>query len=227
MTFPIVLFSILHIVRRSILSQARISEIVNENLTNELALLKNQLNQHSLFNTLNNIDSHIYSNPDKASRSINNLSGLLRYSLYETGCTVVPMVKEIEYITNYLELFTSNSDLSKNINFTIEGDYSSILIAPMLFVPFIENCLKHGDFAGSKSIDIGFAFEGDIVYFQTSNFKMDCPGKASIGIGIENVKRRLELIYKGKYKLEIRDHNERFNVYLKLDSLVSEQVLSN
>ena len=222
MLFPIVLFSILHIFRRSIISQARLSEIVNENLTNELALLKNQLNQHSLFNTLNNIDSQVYTDPDKASRSINNLSGLLRYSLYETACTSVPMVKEIEYITSYLELFTPDSDLSKNIKFTIDGDYSSILIAPMLFVPFIENCLKHGDYKGSKTIDIGFTFDGDILYFQTTNFIMHSSGKTSTGIGIENVKRRLELIYKGKYKLQIRDHNERFEVNLKLDSLIRE-----
>lgn len=218
MFFPIGLFSILHIARNLILTQAKMTEMASQNLKNELNLLKTQLNQHFLFNTLNNIDSMIYYDPDRASRTVINLSGLLRYALYETNQERVPMFQELDYIRDYLEIFSIRMTPGNNIEFKTDGDYSKITIAPMLFLPFIENAIKFCDRNYPKSIIISFSFKMMRVEFEAFNWKKIQHQPNPAGLGILNIRRRLELLYPDKHTLSIEDDLTNFKVKLIVET---------
>ncbi|MCU0459954.1 MAG: histidine kinase [Bacteroidales bacterium] len=224
--FPLSFFSIMHLIRKWIISQAKMADLAKQNLQNELNLLKNQLNQHFLFNTLNNIDSLIYYDPDKASRTVVNLSGLLRYALYETNHDRVPMFQEIEYIRNYIDVFTIRMQRPDLIDLKITGDYSRITVAPMLFIPFIENALKYGNRSQKRSILIGFDFRGDVVTFRTSNQKKEGHTSNPDGLGISNVRRRLQLIYPDTHRLKITEDEKSFEVLLVLETEEAEEPTS-
>jgi len=216
--FPIGLFSILHLFRKWIITQSEKAELISQNLKNELNLLKTQLNQHFLFNTLNNIDSMIYYDPDKASRTVINLSGLLRYALYETNQERVPMFQEIDYIKDYLEVFSIRMTPGDKIEFLTDGDYSKITIAPMLFLPFIENTIKFCDRNYPKCIIIRFSFKMTRVEFEAFNWKKIPHQNNPAGLGISNVKRRLELLYPERHTLSIDEDLTSFKVRLILET---------
>mgnify|MGYP001817970789 CR=1 FL=1 len=215
---PIFSISFLHLLRKWILSQAEIAEVLNKNLQNELNLLKTQINQHFLFNTLNNIDAMIYKDPDQASRSLINLSKLLRYSIYETSDEVVPMFQELEYFENYLELFSSRTKIKNIICFDIIGDFSKISIAPMLFIPFLENAIKHGDISDRQPFKTSFKFDEKRIEFRGENKKRTFAVKNSDGLGLKNVTRRLELLYPDRHLLEIESDDDYFKIYLRIDT---------
>ncbi len=215
---PIFSISFLHLLRKWILSQAEIAEVHNKNLQNELNLLKTQINQHFLFNTLNNIDAMIYKDPDQASRSLINLSKLLRYSIYETSEEVVPMFQELEYFENYLELFSSRAKIKNKICYDVTGDFSTISIAPMLFIPFLENAIKHGDISDNHPFKTSFNFDGRIIEFRGENKKRSVAVNNPDGLGLKNVTRRLELLYPGRHLLKIDSNDDYFKVYLRIDT---------
>lgn len=221
--FPVSTFSILHLIRKWIISQAKMADLARQNLQNELNLLKNQLNQHFLFNTLNNIDSLIYYDPDKASRTVVNLSGLLRYALYETNHDRVPMFQEIDYIRNYIDVFTIRMQRPDLIDLEITGDYSRITVAPMLFIPFIENALKYGNRSQKKSIFIGFDFREGFMTFRTLNQKKEEHSSNPDGLGITNARRRLQLIYPNAHRLTIKENDKGFEVILAIDTEEAEE----
>src|SRR4030042_1052569 len=216
--FPIGIFSILHIARKWILIQVKMVELAGQNLKNELNLLKTQLNHHFLFNTLNNIDSMNYYDPDKASRTVINLSGLLRYALYETNQERVPMFQEIDYIRDYLEVFSIRMTPGDKIEFLTDGDYSKITIAPMLFLPFVENTIKFCDRNYSKCIIIRFSFKMTRVEFEAFNWKKRPHQYNPAGLGISNVKRRLELLYPERHTLSIDEDLTSYKVKLIVDT---------
>ncbi|MCD4736458.1 MAG: sensor histidine kinase [Bacteroidales bacterium] len=194
------------------------ADLINQNKTSELALLRSQINPHFLFNTLNNIDSLVFTDQNMASDSIIKLSEIMRYMLYETNTEEVLLEKEISYLRSYIALQKIRQKNPDFIKFTISGEYHGRTIAPMIFVPFVENAYKHS----AKSVDppgikIDLIISDERIVFKTWNrkFKEQEPEKDETnGIGLANVKRRLELLYPQKYELIIQEDNDDFKVEL-------------
>ena len=171
----------------------------------ELAWLKNQLNPHFLFNTLNNIASLTQTSPANAQRAIGQLSELLRYTLYATQPKEVSLTGEIAFIKNYINLMRLRSGANVEITsqFTIQN--SQLVIAPLLFLTPVENAFKHGISASKPSfIHISIIEEnGDIIFLsENSNYPKNATDKSGKGIGLENMCRRLELIYPERYTIQ-------------------------
>jgi len=193
-----------------------------EKVKSELALLKSKVNPHFLFNTLNNIDTLIYHDPDKASQSLLKLSEIMRYMSYETVSEYVSLSKEIAYIRNIVELHRlriSNPDL---IKLDIPQNYPDLKVTPMLFSPFIENAFKYASFRGSNAgVEISFKIDASKIYFNAINH-YDINGRRSDsqygGTGLANVRQRLEHIYKNRYWLDIIDQEGLYKVELIINS---------
>lgn len=193
-----------------------------EKAVSELALLKSKVNPHFLFNTLNNIDVLIYHDPDKASRSLLKLSEIMRYMSYETVSEYVNLSKEIDYISNIVELYRLRVSIPELIKIDIPKNYPDLKIAPMLFIPFIENAFKYATFKGDNAgFTIMFKVEDKTVYFMAIN-RYDAVEQRVIsqqgGTGLANVRQRLEHIYKNRYKLDILDQDGLFKVDLTIDT---------
>ncbi len=198
--------------------QRRTRELEKQNLQSELMLLKNQINPHFLFNTLNNIDSLIKRNPDHASASIIELSDMMRYMIYETNIEKVPLKKELDYIDNYLQLQQLQYANQNLIKYSVEGEPGNIQIAPMLFIPFIENAFKHCTHKEIRHvISIDFRIDSDKIYLDVVNNADNTKRLSkdtSSGIGLETVKRRLEILYPNRYTLQIQEKNDLFCISL-------------
>jgi hypothetical protein len=193
-------------------------ELENRNLKNELELLKSQVNPHFLFNTLNNIDSLIHNSPKGASDALITLSDMLRYMIYETPGDKVPLSKEIAYIRNYIKLQSLRFRNSNYVKFNFPQDCSSIIVAPMLLIPFIENAFKYASEDGNMPvIDISLLCnENQLTFVCTNKFNYNNNNLPTGGVGIENAKRRLQLIYPDNYELRIDKENNIFKVELEI-----------
>ncbi|MCL5244554.1 histidine kinase [Cellulophaga sp. 20_2_10] len=196
----------------------------NENLETELKLLKSQINPHFLFNALNNIYALSAIDTTKTQESISYLSTMLRYVLYECERPFVLLSKEVEYIENYIKLFALKSSKKYPIetNFNIED--STLKIAPMLLIPFVENAFKHSNVEQIRGtyININLTSKGNTITFNVENtIAQDNIIKDAVGgIGLENVKKRLEILYPKKHNLSISKNDGIFKVELKLENYV-------
>jgi len=188
-----------------------------ENLKSELMLLRQQVNPHFLFNTLNNIYSLVYKKADIAPDSVLKLSSIMRYMLYDSNTDFVDCKEEIDYLTNYIELEKLRLVNKENVILLVDGDCSNCKIAPMLFIPFIENAFKHGNQKNEISIKISFA--DNKINLHCSNIISDkTASKDSCGgIGLTNVKRRLNLIYPNKHNLKIETVENSYVVDLSVN----------
>jgi len=195
--------------------------LANDKLEAELVSLKNQIHPHFLFNTLNSLYSLILKKSDKSLEVVLKLSGLLRYMLYETNSPEVNLEKELDSIKNYLELEQIRYGKRVELSFNAWGDFNSKTIAPMLILPFVENSFKHStkgfDGIAMIAIEIG-AKENDLILKVENNKPIGKNHKSSLakGIGLQNVKRRLDLLYHDRYNLKIEEDEESFLVILKL-----------
>ncbi len=193
-------------------------------LTTELKFLRSQVSPHFFFNTLNNIYSLTLEKSDKAPEVVLKLSELMRYLLYATKKPKQDLKNEIECIQNYIDLERIRFDDSLEVNMQISGDLENKKIAPMLLIPLIENCFKHGasQNIGKMHIDVDISVKEDFLYFNVSNTvpdkrKKEKSKKKSGGIGLSNVKKRLELGYgKNEYDLKTSELDRKFHVELKL-----------
>lgn len=179
-------------------------EAVKSRTEAELKNLRNQLNPHFLLNTLNNIYALTAFNTEKAQQAIQELSKLLRYVLYDNQETFVPLTKEVEFIQNYIELMRIrvSSAVKINTNFQIRPDSQSP-VAPLLFISLIENAFKHGISPTEPSyIRIYFSESADSVCCEIANsyHPKNEADKSGSGIGLEQVRKRLELTYPGRYE---------------------------
>jgi len=202
----------------------RVTDLEKSNLETELLFLKSQISPHFFFNTLNNIYSLSVEKSNKTPKIILKLSELMRYMLYETQSKKQTLENEILCIQNYLDLERIRHDERLEVNMYISGEIHDKEISPMLLLTFIENSFKHGanKNVGNVKIDINFKIKEDFLYFSVSNpmptitKHVDNFNKSS-GIGIENVKKRLELGYnKNDYKLTIKNKKNIFVVKLKI-----------
>lgn len=213
------LFTAIKLIKYWFLNQQMKVELENKNKSSELALLRSQLNPHFLFNTLNNIDSLIMSNQEKASDAIIKLSDILRSVIYESD-EIVPLRKEIDYLSNYIDLQKLRLKDPNFVSFEIEGYCENHQIAPMLLIPFVENAFKHGQKnISSPGILIKLNCDKNSFTFEVSNQYNDQilqnkdDGK---GIGLANTQRRLELLYPKNHHLEIKKENNLFTIKLQL-----------
>jgi two-component system LytT family sensor kinase len=191
------------------------------NLETNLALLKAQINPHFLFNTLNNIDVLIEKDAPTASVYLKKLSDILRFTLYESPAETVPLSEELKYIGQYIELQkirTSNTDF---VSFTVEGDTGDLRIAPMLFIPFIENAFKHATNKKIRNaIEVRIIIKDDnsISFYCSNAFDAtDTLLQPNSGLGLELIKSRLNLLYPTKYEMDINKSNSRFTVILTVN----------
>lgn len=201
-------------------NQQTLQEIEKTSLETELAYLKDQINPHFLFNALNNIYVQSRKRPEEASESILLLSDMLRYQLYDCAKEMVSLKNEIEYLQNYLDL----DKLRKSkaiINFTINGHPNGIQVAPFLFLTFVENAIKHGTSLDNEAqIDMRFDISPNQIHFYIKNTKPEQIIQQAVGgIGLVNVKRRLNLLYPKQHQLEITDEKNFYSVDLKLKNI--------
>lgn len=200
----------------------RQSEIARQQLQIELETLKNQINPHFLFNTLNNIYTLTYLKEDNAAPMVMRLSELLRYMLYECQDDKVVLEKEVRFIQNLVAMQQLKSEnFEEHIQLEISGVAQRHRIAPLLLLGFLENCFKHSDIESNPNGRISVSLwvsDADELNFSCVNSKK--PG-ADVserlgGIGLKNIQKRLDLIYPGQYELVIDETDEVYQVYLKL-----------
>ena len=190
-------------------------------LSTELAYLKQQISPHFFMNTLNNIHALIDINPEKAKDSIVKLSQLMRYLLYESENEKAPLSKEIEFLKSYIELMRLRYDETKlSIEIIFEENLQAVSVPSLLFLPLIENAFKHGINHRFKSfVNIIFDIEDDMLVFNiaNSNFsKTHAMMNDASGIGLENIRKRLALIYGNDYVLRIHSGDNVFIVLLSI-----------
>ena len=162
----------------------------------------------------------IKKNPDCASQSIVELSEMMRYMIYEANVEKVPLKKELDYIDNYLHLQKLQYSNPELINYNVSGESEQIEVAPMLFIPFVENAFKHCTNKETKyAIRISFSFDARQISFEATNIadktQIISKDKTS-GIGLDTIKRRLEILYPQQHILEIQEKNDLFCVSLKI-----------
>jgi hypothetical protein len=193
-----------------------------EKLNAELSYLKAQINPHFLFNVLNSIYSLAVVKSDETPTAVIKLSGMMRYVLNDAGHHMVPLSREIDYIRDYIELQRIRFGSSLPLAFAVNGSPSGQLIAPLILISFVENAFKYGINASEDAeIKIDISIEEQTLQFHVFNKKVtfnDIPA-ASSGLGIENTKKRLELLYPGRHTLDIIDGAGHFSVSLTLQLL--------
>lgn len=196
--------------------EARNKEIENERLTSELRFLKAQINPHFLFNTLNNLYYLAFTNSPNTTEVIAKLSQMMRYMLYDSNHSRVPMSKEIEYMENYisLEKLRLNDDIP--ITFTVEGDIHQATIVPLILITFLENAFKHGvsNNAPQAFVHIALVLKDNSCCYRVENSKLpkNTNNEEKSGIGLQNVKRRLELSYPDKYEMKVEDLEDVYRI---------------
>lgn len=196
------------------------SELIMQGNRMELEFLKAQLNPHFFFNTLNNIYSLVYKKSDEAPAALMKLSDIMRYMLYESKAEQVSLDKEIENLNNYIELQKLRFVDPGYISFTVEGNTSLHQVPPMMLLSFIENAFKHGrKRVTNPGIVIKIEATGSRLRFLVSNYTIEnLPdmNKEDGGIGMQNTRRRLELLYPGCHDLQITRTREKYTVSLEL-----------
>jgi sensor histidine kinase YesM len=194
----------------------RMQELQQVNLKTELEQLKSQVNPHFLFNTLNNLTVLTRTDPEKATQVLYGLSDLMRYQLYDSAREKISLSKDIQFIQN---LLTLEKIRRNDFSFTIhtEGNVDGQVLAPFLFIPFVENAIKHGaTTVGHSYLTLHFKVTEDRLFFTSENSKPAVKQNLIGGLGLANIKRRLELLYPHKHTLEITDDTSKYIVNLQI-----------
>ena len=196
-------------------------EMESEKLASELAFLKSQVNPHFLFNILNNICSLARKKSDETENAIIRLSQIMRYMLQDSKDEKVSLGREVEYLNSYMDLQKLRLPDHVKTEFIVEGDPDLLSIEPLLLIPFIENAFKHGvSFQGCSEISIRLVVLEKALLFTVKNGiargTEENDGQGS-GIGLKNVKRRLELLHPESHQLRITDDGTWYNVELKIN----------
>lgn len=199
--------------------QQRMAETAKEKAEAELNFLKSQINPHFLFNSLNSVYFLIDKGNTEARQSLHKFSDMLRYQLYELNGAKIPVEREVSYLKDYVDLQKLRKDEQYSVEFNSSPEVRGVTIEPLLLVPFVENAFKHVSHYSDKNNFVKLAINRDNGYFTFTAENSKEPGRTTErhgGIGLANVKRRLELLYPGKYSLDIRDENDLYKVKLTL-----------
>jgi sensor histidine kinase YesM len=204
-------------------SERQKQQLKSEKLSAELNFLKAQVNPHFLFNVLNLAYASASKHGDEATADIiERIASLMRYNLYDSNVEKVDIEKEIEYIENYIALqkLRISPDIALQVNFNYSGDTKTCQLAPLILIPFVENAFKHGiklDKPSFINIDLNCKSEELNFIVENSNFALSNKHNTSnSGIGLENVKRRLELLYQNRFEIKIIENSSIFKVILRL-----------
>ena len=201
--------------------QKRMAETAKEKAEAELNFLKSQINPHFVFNSLNSVYFLIDKDNASARGALHKFTEMLRYQLYEATGEKIPIEKEIHYIKDYMDLQQLRKDEKYKVTFDCAPDVRDFLIEPLLLIPFVENSFKHISHFSTKDnfVKVTMSLSNNTFVFSVANSKenqsiTEKPG----GIGLNNVRRRLELLYPGRYELNITDMESAYTVQLKLQS---------
>ena len=200
-----------------------------QNIQAEMYYLKHQINPHFLMNTLNNIHAMIDIDTEAAKQIVLQLSDMMRYVVYETGGNVIALREDLRFIKNYIELmrirYTDNVKVTYNYPQQLKG---RVDVPPLIFIVFIENAFKHGVSYNSDSyINVDIAVDGESVVGRFENSVNENSHKQRPGIGLENVRKRLDLIYGSNYLLSIEENEKKYSVTLKIPALNGNEMHSN
>jgi len=201
--------------------QKEVEELKAAVKDSELQFLTSQINPHFLFNNLNNLYAYAVENSPKTPDIIMELSSVLRYMLYECKEKYVPLSKEVRQLENFVKLNQLQIEERGNINFTCPERKSDYQIAPLILIVFIENAFKHSSASMSSDIQIDINIqlsEDGVLHFCCKNSFQPTTNtdKLSRGIGLQNVKKRLDLLYPDAHDLDIRESNNQYTVKLEL-----------
>lgn len=201
--------------------QREVDKLHRQMIESELQFLKSQINPHFLFNNLNNLYAYALENSPKTPKIILELSSLLRYMLYDCKEKVVPLEKELKYLENFMRLQELQIEDRGKINYSITGNTGGNFIAPMILIVFVENSFKHSTSSLSNNIiiDVEVKIENEKLSLICSNTYSQNTNTDNLskGIGLENVKSRLNLLYSDAHKLEIKQENNIYKVELELE----------
>nr|WP_121269683.1 sensor histidine kinase [Pedobacter schmidteae] len=193
-------------------------DLLSEKRDMELQFLKSQLNPHFLFNSLNNIYSLAYQKSDKTADAILKLSEIMRYMIYESNDSWVSLSKEITYVQSYIELQKLRFKDGAAVEFTLNGEIDDQRVVPLILISFVENAFKHGVANDPKDpIRINIIANQKILHFSVSNKKNKSNKDLMGGVGLNNVERRLQLLYPERYKLNIVNSATHYTTELMLD----------
>ena len=201
-------------------NEIKLKELLKEKTHEmEMALIKSKLDPHLLFNTINNIDTLILKNPVEASNYLNKLSEIMRFMLYETTADKILLSKEIEYIEKYIALQKIRTSNENYANFSVIGTIGDKQIAPMVFIPFIENAFKH---ANNKKLENAITVN---IIVKDESLQLVCENKYDSkmavrktfsGLGNELIQKRLNLIYADNHTLEVHKTNDLYSINLTI-----------
>jgi two-component system LytT family sensor kinase len=219
----VVISSMLYFTQQWWTQQQRLQHIEVDQLKTELKYLRSQLNPHFLFNGLNTIYGNIDIRDQVARDTLVQFSDLLRYSLYEADTDYVDLSKEVRHLENYVALQKARHNANLTVDLAITVERNDIQVAPLLFVPFVENAFKFGSVEDNREnyILIRLQQSGKRIDFSCSNsYEPIEPGNGNSnggGIGLINVKRRLDLLYHNKHQLVITDDGKNYHVQLTIE----------
>lgn len=198
--------------------EAKKREIEHEKLTAELRFLKAQINPHFLFNTLNNLYYLAFTQSPNTTEVIAMLSQMMRYMIYDSNHAKVPLSKEIEYMDNYIQLEKLRLNNNIPIEFEVKGNIEGKMIVPLVMITFLENAFKHGVSTNSSEafIKVKIDLDEKRCLYTVENTKLPEKSHEKSGIGLQNVKRRLDLSYPDNYVLNIKETPDRYAVELHL-----------
>jgi LytS/YehU family sensor histidine kinase len=194
-------------------------EIIRQRDEAEFRMLKAQVNPHFLFNTLNNLYTLAYTRSEKTADAIMSLSEIMRYLIYEAGAPLVPVEKEIRFLTNYVELEKLRIEDPEKVTTVIECPTGNMMVAPLIFISFVENAFKHSsiDTDPEGFIQIFLAFHENGIFFTCENSMPQLPvKKREGGMGLINARARLDLMYPGKTELVIKTTSLVYTVTLNI-----------
>ncbi|CAH8284050.1 histidine kinase [Mariniflexile fucanivorans] len=207
--------------QRWVQTEAERKEAANFKLQSELQHLHYQLQPHFFFNSLNNIYSLVDISPEQAKTSIHSLSKLMRYMLYETNLELVLLSKEIDFMKKYIDLMKLRVSDKTTVTYNFPSNETGIKIAPLLFISLIENAFKHGVSAIKEShINITMVCNEKTVLFtiENDNFPKQSDDKSGSGIGLQNLEKRLQLLYPNKHDFKSIVKDDRFLVHLEIET---------
>ena len=202
---------------RSREDRKRLAELEKKNLEQQLEYLRFQINPHFFMNTLNNIHALIDIDPSKAQETVLELSKMMRYVLYEGDRKGVPLTKEVAFIRTYVKLMQLRYTDKVRIQLDLPTEVPDRQIPPLILITFIENAFKHGvSYQHESFIEVRMAVEGDSLIFECRNSKAEVPNEEKGGVGLSNVRKRLDLLYEQNYTLSIHDEPQVYTVELTL-----------
>ena len=202
----------------------RLRQLEVEKLNTELEYLKSQINPHFLFNSLNTIYFQIDKSNESARDTLTKFSDMLRFQLYECNEQTIPLIREVEYLDNYLSLQRLRRDERYQISFVTNGELAGRALAPLLFIPLVENAIKHLSHhagVGTNKVTVNLTVLPDAIQLTVVNTKAEQSKQEHTGgIGIKNLLRRLELQYPKRHRIEFDNGKKEFMVRLTLTEMV-------